>query len=523
MKSIVIVLLAVYSVFGQVKNIQINDPNSLDPEEVTIAINPANPAQAAAGANITYSYRSSDGGLSWTQKSMTSTYGVWGDPSVIYDADGNLYFAHLSNPSSLGYWIDRIVVQKSTDNGVTWNTGAGIGYNSPKNQDKEWLGVNLSGGPYRNHLYVTWTEFDNYGSSSTADSSRILFSRSTDQGITWSTPIKVSDRSGNCIDSDETNEGAVPCVGPNGEIYVSWAGPLGLMFDKSTDGGLTFGKDVFVDSIPGGWDFDIPGINRANGMPITVCDTSSSPNRGNIYILWGDQRNGASNTDVFFIKSTDKGATWSGFRRVNDDNTDRHQFFPWMTIDQKTGYLYAIFYDRRNTTLNTTDVYIARSKDGGNTFENARISQSSFNPVASVFFGDYTNIAAYNHKVIPIWMRLDNKILSVWTAPFVDTSNVLLGVEYPNLNVPTVYSLDQNYPNPFNPSTTISYSLTSPSKVKLRVYDLLGEEVATLVDADKAAGVHEVTFNGQDLRSGVYLYRLSAAGSTISKKMLLIK
>lgn len=426
MKHIVLltILLLTTITHSQITNIRLSSTSSNDPEEVAIAINPNNPNQLAAGANIAYLYYSNNGGLNWTQKVMSSTLGVWGDPCLIYDGLGYLYFAHLSNPLQ-GYWIDRIVVQRSTDNGLTWNDGAGIGYNSPKNQDKEWLAVNLSDSPYKNHIYTTWTEFDDYGSSSPNDSSRILFSKSTDHGLTWSPTVKVSDRSGNCIDSDNTVEGAVPAIGPNGEIYVSWSGPLGIMFDKSTDGGNSFGVDKFVTTQPGGWDFDVPGINRCNGLPVTACDTSNSPFRGNIYIMWGDQRSGTSDTDVFLIKSTDGGNTWGEVKRVNDDATTRHQFFPWMAIDQTTGILYFIFYDRRNTTGSATDVFVARSRDGGETFENFKVSQSSFTPNAGIFFGDYSNIAAYNRKVYPLWMRMDGTALSVWTAPFVDTATVL--------------------------------------------------------------------------------------------------
>ena len=172
------------SIFSQYQNIRVSSAVSSDPEEVTITINTKNPDQIAAGANLRYFYVTTDGGNSWGQDDMTSSLGVWGDPCLIYDGLGNLYYAHLSNPPSPGYWIDRIVVQKSTDNGETWNQGSGIGFNSPKNQDKEWLAVDLQDTPYKNFIYATWTEFDKYGSSSSSDSTRILFSRSTDSGIT---------------------------------------------------------------------------------------------------------------------------------------------------------------------------------------------------------------------------------------------------------------------------------------------------------------------------------------------------
>ena len=423
--STFLIILVSASIFSQYQNYRVSSTTSSDPEEVTIAINTKNPNQLAAGANIRYFYSSSNGGTTWTQNNMTSSLGVWGDPCLIYDGLGNLFYAHLSNPPSPGYWIDRIVVQKSTDNGATWNQGAGIGFNSPKNQDKEWLAVDLQDNPYKNFIYATWTEFDDYGSSSSLDSSRILFSRSTDNGNTWSMPARVSDKGGNCIDGDLTIEGAVPTVGTNGEIYTAWSGPLGIMFDKSTNGGLSWGNDIFVSPQPGGWDFDVPGISRCNGLPITVCDTSRTFSRGNIYVLWGDQRLGTDNSDVFISKSTNSGNTWSPALKVNNDNTTRHQFFPWLTIDQTTGHLFVVFYDRRNTTGLATDVYMAKSVDGGESFENFKVSQSSFTPTASIFFGDYTNIAAFNRNIYPIWMRMDGSVLSVWNAIVTDSSSIV--------------------------------------------------------------------------------------------------
>ena len=625
-------LIIIFSIVvsAQYLNVRVDGPSASQPEEVSIAINPTNPNYLAAGANIDHFFRSTDAGLTWTTDFIESlSFGVWGDPCVVYDELGYLYFGHLSNPPISGYWIDRIVVQRSTNNGLNWNDGSGIGFLNPKNQDKEWLGVDMHSPLYKGNIYTTWTEFDNYGSSSPSDSSRIRFSRSTDKGLTWSVAKTVSDKSGDCIDEDNTDEGAVPCVGPNGEVYVSWAGPLGLMFDKSTNAGNTWGVDKFVSTIPGGWDFSIPGISRCNGLPITACDTSQSPFRGNIYINWSDQRNGTSNTDVFFSKSTNGGITWSAVKRVNDDATTRHQFFTWMTIDQTTGIIYFVFYDRRNTSANLTDVYAARSTDGGETFVNFKVSQSSFNPSSSVFFGDYTNIAAFNKMVYPIWMRLDVNTLTVWTA-IINDSSAVIPVELNNFSAnvsdrkvilfwqtaselnnqrfeiqrsltPTPslkegafrnwnkigfvngkgtttessdysfidepissglfsyrlkqidfdgsykysdevdvnfifandFRISQNYPNPFNPSTTIEYQIPQASFVTIKVYDMLGKEVITLVNEEKPAGIHEVNFYARggsayggepkDLTSGLYLYKISAGGFEQTRKMLLLK
>jgi hypothetical protein len=123
-------------------------------------------------------------------------------------------------------------------------------------------------------------------------------------------------------------------------------------------------------------------------------------------------------------KSTNGGTNWSAPIKVNDDNTTRHQFFVWSTVDPSTGHLWFVFYDRRNTTGATTDVFVAKSTDGGTTFENFKVSESSFTPTSSVFFGDYTNIAALDGRIYPIWMRLNNGQLSVWTTIIEDSTTI---------------------------------------------------------------------------------------------------
>ncbi len=88
---------------------------------------------------------------------------------------------------------------------------------------------------------------------------------------------------------------------------------------------------------------------------------------------------------------------------------------------------------------------------------------------------------------------------------------------------PSVFSLSQNYPNPFNPSTTISYQLPVNRYVTLKVYDILGNEVAALVNEQKTAGTYEIEFDATKLTSGVYFYSLQAGFFTETKKMILLK
>ena len=92
-----------------------------------------------------------------------------------------------------------------------------------------------------------------------------------------------------------------------------------------------------------------------------------------------------------------------------------------------------------------------------------------------------------------------------------------------NPGLPRGFAPQPNYPNRFNPSTTIKYELPRSSEVKLTVFDMLGREVSVLVDERKDAGVHEVKFDGSNLASGVYLYRLQAGDFVSTKRMLILK
>ncbi len=96
-------------------------------------------------------------------------------------------------------------------------------------------------------------------------------------------------------------------------------------------------------------------------------------------------------------------------------------------------------------------------------------------------------------------------------------------VENQTSNVLLKYGLSQNYPNPFNPTTTIKYSLPKSSNVRLVAYNILGKEVATLVNGNESYGYHSVNFNASNLASGVYFYRLQAGNFNSIKKLMLLK
>jgi hypothetical protein len=411
------VALGTQAQFKNVKLAEAREGDRYQPCEPSIAINLDDTDNIVAGVVLDRIIYTKDGGNTWQEQQVSSPYGVYGDPALLSDTKGNFYFFHLSDPSGEGRsneaWLDRIVVNGSKDGGKTWDEGESIGLNPPKDQDKHWPALNFK----NDNLYVTWTQFDTYGNTDPACQSNIMFSMSTNKGSKWSKPVQLSQTSGDCIDGDNTTEGAVPAVNYDGKIFVAWSNRSIIFFDRSYDGGKTWLRnDLAIFEQPGGWDMKIPGIMRCNGMPVLVCDNSKSNHRGMLYILWADQRNGENDTDIMFSRSSNYGDNWTLPVRINKDVSGHHQFFPWLAIDQTSGYLYAVFYDRRNHADNQTDVYLAFSTNAGETFTNVKISETPFTPTESVFFGDYTNIAAHDGVIAPIWTRMDEGKTSVWTT-----------------------------------------------------------------------------------------------------------
>ncbi len=416
------ILLLLFSLFqkaeAQFKNILL-DPGGPDNRayEPSIAINLTNPKNIVAASVLNNVYYTMNGGLSWKKSKLTSPLGIWGNLVVISDFKGKIYYYHLSDPTGKNWASeeisDRIVVQESNDGGEKWSEGESIGFNHPKDQDKEWAVVDRKG-----NMYVTWTQFDKYGNEDPTCQSNILMSTSSN-GKKWSKPIQLSQTPGDCKDDDNTTEGAVPTVTADGsKVFVAWANQKKIFLDRSFDGGKTWlTNDLAIAEQPGGWAMTVPGINRCNGMPVLVCDnTKKGQLSGALYIVWADQRYGEHDTDIWFISSMNYGDNWSQPKRINDDEKGKHQFLPWMTVDPTTGYLYIIYYDRRAYDDLQTDVYIAYSTDGGSNFKNIKISEKPFIPNAEVFFGDYNNISASQGIIAPIWTRMENGQTSIWTT-----------------------------------------------------------------------------------------------------------
>jgi len=159
-------------------------------------------------------------------------------------------------------------------------------------------------------------------------------------------------------------------------------------------------------------------------------------------------------------------------------------------------------------------------------FEIYRSFESNFNPDTMTAFAIITD-STYREPILKPFLNCYYSLLAVDIhGNRSEMSNkvaiIVTGLRE-KFEVPKIYSLSQNYPNPFNPSTTIRYALPSSAKVKLAIYDLLGREIATLVNEEQSAGWKEVKWNAINFASGMYFYTLTAGNFVEIKRMMLIK
>lgn len=374
--------------------------------EPGIAVNPRNPQQVVGvfqdNAHASYSI---DGGRTWQAASGVAppNYRVSGDVSVTFDTQGHAIICYIAfdKLGTVNYWghnptRNGIFIRRSLDGGKTWEadhipvaeqkTEPGIPF-----EDKPYIVADNSNGPHAGNLYIGWTRW-------TLTNSLMLLSRSTDAGKTWSKPIEIDDHPGLPRDDNGALEGFDGTVGPDSTVYVVWSVAEGIVFTTSHDGGEHFSRPRLVlHTAPIMYAIDT--LERANGFPQIAID----PKTGRLYITWSDYRNG--DIDIFCASSSDKGKTWSEPVRVNNDpvHNGAEQFFQWLAVDPTDGTVNVVFYDRRNDPRNRKQIVVlARSSDGGRSFENYAWTDNAFD-ASGVFFGDYSGLAAFGGRVYGIW------------------------------------------------------------------------------------------------------------------------
>jgi hypothetical protein len=506
-------------------------PSAVTQTEPFIVRHPTNPAILFASCNTINLnngfisegiYVTTNNGVSWRGTDtcngpVITIHG--GDPGIAIDKNGRFLLIRLGAPPFTGLYSHY-----STDNGLNWSNQVTVALDD---QDRATLtSDNIPTSPYYGRSYAAWVRF--------SQPFPTVFSYTDNGGQNWNSVAQI-----NNPPTSRPGRGGELAIGPDGTVYVTWAGVVNTSpftedyagFARSTNGGTTWtvSENAFdMNGIMG--TFSSKGNIRVNGLPRIDVDRSGGSRNGWIYIAT-TQRGLApagSDPDIILNRSTDGGASWSGGIRVNQDplNNGKFQYFPAVHVDDFGG-LNILYYDDRNTTSDSAGVFLARSTNGGDTWQEYEISDHNFRPQAigglgQGYQGDNIALTSSGTTLWPVWMDNSTGIYQLWTAP-VDIT--VLGVDSPSASIPADFALYQNYPNPFNPSTTIEYELSKEESVRLSVYDVRGTVVRDLVNERKRAGKHVARFqtDGNVLASGVYYYRLTAGGRTVTRAMVYIK
>ncbi|NWF88911.1 MAG: T9SS type A sorting domain-containing protein [Ignavibacteriaceae bacterium] len=476
-------------------------------------------------------WKSTNSGSNWTQK--TNWYSQSGAPQYVHADQHAIAFA----PSNTN------IMFLGTDGGIFKST----------NKGENWTAIN-------NNLFITQFYYGAVNPTGTT-----YYGGTQDNGTlkstgsaNWTT-VMGGDGGATEVDFSNTNN-----------LYMEY---VNLAFFKSTNGGSTFSKSM--TGIPVGPDFWDGTTDRT----LFISPFSMDPNNSNTivagsYRVWrttnsasswtaisgdltgdgtGDNGNTIStvvvakgNSNVIYAGcsngrvqvTTDGGATWnlrnSGLpvayctRIATEPNNPSTAYatFSGFTAGSKV-------YKTTNFGVNWTNIssnlpnipvscIVVNPSNTNNIFIGTDLGVFSTVNSGSSWVQDNNGLA--NVSVADLDFRAsDNKLFAATHGRGMFSTTVVTSVKEIDGNIPNEFELSQNYPNPFNPTTSFKYSLPEGTNVKVVVYDLNGKQVAELVNSYQNAGTYEVTWNGKNFASGVYIYNVQAGNSSLSKKMIQMK
>jgi hypothetical protein len=414
----------------------------------------------------------------------------WGTLAVASNGDlfvggsigGDFLVARSSNAKIAG----QIVTWDMTTNvSLDGYVGFGEGPNPGGLLGQTIIAIDTSGGPYQDNIYLLCSVERN----SNPDPLDVMFARSTNGGVTFSSPIKINDDAG----TSAYQWFGTMSVAPNGRIDVVWLDTRdnpgtvlsALYYSNSSDGGLTWSEnerlsDYFDPHV--GW----PQQNKMGDYFDMVSDINGAN------LAWAATFNGEQ--DVYYSFITDTTVVPVELLSFTATSNGKEVILSWSTATELNNQLFEVqrnfegsdfatvgFVNGIGTTTERQD-YVYKDKISTDGNYKYRLKQI-----------DYLGNFEYS-DIIEMEIRVFNS-----------------------------YLLEQNFPNPFNPTTTIGYGIKEKSNVKISILNSIGEEIASLVNEEKESGYHTVEFNAENMPSGVYFYQLKAGSFIETKKMILLK
>jgi hypothetical protein len=449
-----------------------------------------------------------------------------GDEDIAVATNGRVYMASLwgavlgvPGVGGVGAPIAATMCT-STNGGAVW-------VDNPWSQniplvDRQWIAAYGD-----NIVYLTYQQLgaDLVGTNS------LFCLKSTDGGLTFPQITEITTPE---LGLQPDFQGNIAVDPQNGYVYTVFIGHPGnsVYIGRSTDGGKTF----ILKLVHQGED----GVSYAYVFPILAVDRG-----GNLHVVY------SNGTNVYLTSSPDRGATWTMPVRVNNGPGAKLGIAPWVDAGD-AGKVDIMWWSTSSADNLAPDaawkVYFAQTL---NAF--AKTPTISENAASGVFHtgpicvhgtacaAGTRNLAEYASTTV----YLDGKAMLVYPDDQ-QTSNPMTyfvkqtsgpGVlsttrsngppvgAYREVSAvtPAAYSLEQNYPNPFNPTTNIKYGLPRDGSVRLTIHNILGQQVAVLIDGEQQAGAYSVTLDASRLPSGVYFYKLSAGSYLGVRRMALIR
>jgi hypothetical protein len=284
-------------------------------------------------------------------------------------------------------------------------------------------------------------------------------------------------------------------VAASGQIvHVVWSdgrdGNYEIYYKRSSDRGVNWGSDTRMTL----------DVNYSSLPQVAVSGSI-------VHLFWQDNRDGQY--EIFYKHSTDEGLSWSSDIILTDDTFN--SYVP--TIAVSGSVIHLVWMDERD---GNREIYHKRSTDDGTTWSNdERLTTTPEN-----FEGQ--SVTLFDQTVYIVWTDYrDNSDGEIYFKR--NPTGEPTDVEITDANVPSDFYLFQNYPNPFNPVTNIEFQVAYPEFISLKIYDVLGNEIASLVSQNLSAGSYKTKWNAGDLASGIYICRLGAGLFSQSRKLLLMK
>ncbi|MFA7359406.1 MAG: T9SS type A sorting domain-containing protein [Candidatus Kapaibacterium sp.] len=413
-----------------------------------------------------YYKRSSNGGTTWgSDTRLTNDTAYSGLPAIAVSGSNiNVVWEDTRNGNN------EIYYKRTSDGGINWGADTRLTYDSANSR---YPSAAVTG----TIVQVVWREYRD-------GNDEIYYKRSTDGGINWGADTRL------------TNNGSsswYPSIAVfDTYVHVVWNdvrnGNNEIYYKRSTNGGINWGAD----------------IRMTNDIALSY-KPSIAVNGLLVHIVWEENRD--QNSEIYYKRSIDGGINWGSDTRLT--NSFSSSILPSIAV---TGsLLHVVWTDIRD---GNREIYYKRSTDDGiNWVADIRLTNDGA-------YSEYPSIASSGTLVHTVWndTRDGNREIYYKRNP---TGNV--DIKNISLETPSKYSLSQNYPNPFNPMTNVKFSIVKSGDVKMVVYDIQGREVRTLVNESLKPGTYEAAFDGSQLVSGVYFYKISAGDFSDTKKMVLIK